>query len=91
MTEIAIAALSWIAINIITRLSGKLWVSKTYVSVGLCILLWVLIYIVQILANTYPMQWNQIVEFAVGSYWISQVIRNLYKKFVEIKTEKKEK
>lgn len=91
MTEIAIAALSWIAINVITRLSGKLWISKTYVSVGLCILLWVLVYVVQILANTYPMQWNQIVEFAVGSYWISQVIRNLYKKFVEAKTEKKEK
>ena len=88
MTEIAIAALSWIAINIITRLSGKLWISKTYVSLGLCILLWVLIYVVQILAKTYPMQRQEIVEFAVGSYWVSQILWNLYKKFVEQKEQK---
>lgn len=80
MTEILIAMASWLAINVITWLSGKLWINKTYVSVGLSILLGILIYVVQIIAKTYPMERQQIVAFASGAYATSQVVRNIWNK-----------
>lgn len=83
MLEVLIAMLSWIAINLITWLSWKLWVSKTYVSVLLCLVIWAWLYAWQALVNKYQMQWEQIVAFATGAYGFSQIVYNLYKKFVE--------
>lgn len=77
MTEILIAMASWLAINVITRLSWKLWVSKTYVSVWMAIVIWVLIYVVQLIANKYPLQWQEIVAFASWAYACSQMCYNL--------------
>lgn len=87
METILISMVAGLAINVITWLSWKLNVSKTYVSVLLAILLWVVMYVWQILINKYPLAWEQIVWFASWSYAMSQVIWNLYQKI----TEKKEK
>lgn len=76
MTELLIWMLSGLAINIITWASWKLWVSKTYVSVWLCLLIWVWLYLGQIAINKYPMAWEHIVAFATGSYWFSQIVWN---------------
>ena len=83
MLEVLIAMASGLAINLITRLSGKLNVSKTYVSVLLCLVIWAWLYAWQALVNKYQMQWEQIVAFATGAYGFSQIVYNLYKKFVE--------
>lgn len=83
MTEVLIAMASWLAINLITRLSWKLKLSKTYVSVGLCLLIWVGLYFGQMLINTYPMAWDKIVAIATGSYGFSQIVWNLYQKIKE--------
>lgn len=80
MTEVLIAAFSWLAINVITWASGKLGISKTYVSVWLCLLIWVWLYLGQIAINKYPMAWEHIVAFATGSYWFSQVVWNIWNK-----------
>lgn len=80
MTEVLIAMASWLAINLITRLSWKLKLSKTYVSVGLCLLIWVGLYFGQMLINTYPMAWDKIVAIATGSYGFSQMTYSLFKK-----------
>lgn len=85
MTEVLIAAFSWLAINVITWASWKLWVSKTYVSVWLCLLIWVGLYFGQMLINTYPMAWEKIVAMATGSYWFSQIVWNVYQKVIEEK------
>lgn len=87
MGTILISMVAGLAINVITWLSWKLNVSKTYVSVLLAILLWVLLYTWQILVNKYPLAREQIVWFASWSYAMSQVVWNLYQKI----TEKKEK
>ena len=89
MAEILIAMASWLAINLITWLSWKTWVSKTYVSVLLCILVWVCLYIWQVVVKKYPAQWDEIVAFAGWAYAMSQVCYNLYQKFVEEKETKK--
>lgn len=83
MTEILISLLSWLAINLITYLSGKLWVSKTYVSVGLCLIIWVLMYFGQTLIQNYPAQRETIYNVMLWSYWFSQIIRNAYKKICD--------
>ena len=80
MTEILIAMVSWLAINLITWLSWKLNVSKTYVSVLLCLVIGALLYAGQALINKYPLAREQIVWIASGSYWFSQILWNLYKK-----------
>lgn len=85
MEWVLITMLSGLVVNVITYLSWKLWLSKTYVSVGLCILLWVILYVWQIIINKYPLQWEQIVIFASWSYAMSQVVYNLYKKIDEQK------
>jgi len=85
MTEILIWMVSWLAINLITWLSWKTWVSKTYVSVLLCLLIWVICYIWQVLINKYSIQRDEIVAFATWSYWFSQIVWNLYNKIKEEK------
>ncbi len=80
METIILSAISWLAINLITWLSGKLWISKTYVSVWLAIFLWVVVYVIQILIDKYPMAREQIVWFASWSYAVSQTTYSLFKK-----------
>lgn len=80
MEWILLSMLSWLIINVITRLSWKLNLSKTYVSVGLSILLWVILYVWQLLINKYSLQREQIVWFASWSYAMSQVVYNIYNK-----------
>ena len=90
MTEVLIAMISWLAINVITWLAWKLKVSKTYVSVLMCLVIWALIYGWQALVDKYPLAWQEIVAFATGAYWFSQIVWNLYQKYVEKKLDKKE-
>lgn len=90
MLEVLIAMLSWIAINVITWLSGKLGLSKTYVSVCLCLVIGVILYCGQLLIDKYPLAWKEIVAFATGAYWFSQIVWNLYQKYIEKKESKKE-
>lgn len=85
METILFSALSGLAINLITWLSGKLWISKTYVSIGLAVLIWVVLYVGQIVIDKYPMQWQQIVAFASWSYAMSQVVWNTFQKIKEDK------
>lgn len=87
MLEVIIAMVSWLAINLITWLSGKLWLSKTYVSVCMCLIIWALLYVAQIFIDKYPMQREQILAFATGAYGFSQIVWNLYKKYIENKKE----
>lgn len=83
MEAILLSMVSWLCVNVITRASGKLWLSKTYVSVGLCILIWIWLYVAQLLIQKYTVQREQIVAFASWSYAMSQAIWNLYQKFIE--------
>lgn len=87
MAEILIAMVSWLAINLITWLSWKLKVSKTYVSVLLCLVIGALLYAGQALINKYPLAREQIVAISTGAYGFSQVVYNLYQKFIEKKNE----
>ncbi len=90
MTEVLIAMLSWLAINVITWLAWKLKLSKTYVSVGLCLVIGVILYIWKWLIEKYPVQRQEIIAFATGAYWFSQIVWNLYQKYIEKKEDKKE-
>lgn len=90
MTEVLIAMLSWLAINVITWLAWKLKLSKTYVSVLLCLVIWALIYAGQAIIDKYPLARQEIVAFSTGAYWFSQIVWNLYQKYVEKKLDKKE-
>ena len=81
MDMILISMLSGLVINLITYLSGKFNVSKTYVSVGLSIFLWVVLYVWQMIINKYPLQWEQIVWFASWAYAMSQCVYSLFKKW----------
>ena len=83
MEAILLSMVSWLCVNVITRASGKLWLSKTYVSVGLCILIWIALYVAQLLIQKYTVQREQIVAFAWWCYAMSQVVYNLYQKFIE--------
>ena len=91
MLEILISMASWLAINLITRLAWKLNISKTYVSVLLCLVIWALIYAWQAIVDKYPLERQEIVAFASWAYATSQIIYNLYTKFVEKKLTKKSK
>lgn len=82
MEAILISMASGLAINLITWLSGKLWLSKTYVSVGLALLWWIIVYAFQLLIKEYPVQWEQIMWFMAWAYATSQMIYNLYQKIV---------
>ena len=88
MTEILISLLSWLAINLITYLSGKLWISKTYVSVGLCLIIWVIMYFGQTFIQNNTVVREKVIWVASGSYAFSQVIWNIYTKICE-KTDEK--
>ena len=81
MTEVLIAAATGLMINLITWLSGKLNLSKTYVSVWLSIFIGIAIYVIQIIIDKYPMQWDQILAFASWAYWTSQCVYSLLKKW----------
>ena len=83
MEAILLSMVSWLCVNVITRASGKLWLSKTYVSVGLCIIIWIGLYVAQLLIQKYTVQREQIVAFAWWCYAMSQVVYNLYQKFIE--------
>lgn len=83
MEAILLSMVSWLCVNVITWASGKLWLSKTYVSVGLCILIWIVLYVWQLLIQKYTVQREQIVAFAWWCYAMSQVVYNLYQKFIE--------
>lgn len=87
MEAILLSMLSGLVINLITWLSWKLWVSKTYVSVGLSVLIWVILYAGQLIVNKYPLQREQIVEFCAWAYATSQCIRNLANKRWILKKE----
>lgn len=87
MLEVLIAMASGLAINLITRLSGKLWVSKTYVSVLMCLVIWALVYAGQAIIDRYPLERQEIVAFASWAYATSQIVYNLYQKFIEKKDE----
>lgn len=83
MTELLIAMASWLVVNVITWLSWKLNLSKTYVSVGLSIVIWIILYIIQLLVNKYPQERETVVEFILWAYGTSQVVYNIYKKIIE--------
>ena len=83
MEAILLSMVSWLCVNVITRASGKLGLSKTYVSVGLCIIIWIGLYVAQLLIQKYTVQREQIVAFAWWCYATSQVVYNLYQKFIE--------
>ena len=80
MEAILLSMVTGLCVNVITWLSWKLGLSKTYVSVGLCILIWILLYVAQLLIQKYTVQREQIVAFASGSYAMSQVVYNIYQK-----------
>ena len=83
METILLSMWTGLCVNVITWLSWKLGLSKTYVSVGLCILIWILLYVAQLLIQKYTVQREQIVAFASWSYAMSQVVYNIYKKVIE--------
>ena len=83
MTEILLAMASWLVVNVITWLSGKLNLSKTYVSVGLSIVIWIILYVWQLLVNKYPVARETVVEFILWAYGTSQIVYNIYKKIIE--------
>lgn len=85
METILLSMLSGLLINLITWLSWKLNLSKTYVSVGLSIFIWVILYVWQIIVQKYPLQWEQIVWFVWWAYAMSQVVYNMYQKLTEEK------
>ena len=85
MTELIIIGLSWLAINIVTRLSWKLKLSKTYVSIGLSLLVWVILYVWELLVNKYPAARESVIEFVLWSYSISQIVYNIRTKINEQK------
>ena len=74
MAEILI----WLFVQIITKLSEKWWVSQTYLSIGLAILLWLCYWL---LTNYYELEWQQAVESIWGIYASSQIFYNLFKKW----------
>lgn len=83
MQTILLSMITWLCVNVITRLSWKLGLSKTYVSVGLCIIIWIGLYVAQLLIQKYTVQREQIVAFVWGAYWTSQCVYSLYQKFIE--------
>lgn len=85
MTEVLIAAATGLLINLITWLSWKLHLSKTYVSIWLSIFIGITIYTIQIIIDKYPMQWNEILAFASGAYWVSQAVYSIVLKISENK------
>lgn len=70
--------LIWILSSVLTWLSGKLKVSKTYVSIWLCILLGTGYYF---LTNYYGWERQKLVEIVWGVYASSQLVYNILKKF----------
>ena len=69
--------LIWLLSSVLTWLSWKLKVSKTYVSIILCIVLWTWYYFT---TKYYSIQWQEIVEVIWWVYASSQIIYNLAKK-----------
>lgn len=69
--------LIWLLSSVLTWLSWKLKVSKTYVSIILCIILWAWYYFA---TKYYNIQWQQLVEVIWWVYASSQIIYNLAKK-----------
>lgn len=83
METILLSMGTGLCVNVVTWLSWKLGLSKTYVSVGLCILIWILLYVAQLLIQKYTVQREQIVAFASWSYAMSQVVYNIFHKIIE--------
>ena len=73
---------SGLVINLITWLSWKLKLSKTYVSVWLALLWWIIVYGFQLLIKQYPVEREQIMWFVAWAYATSQMLWNLYQKIV---------
>ena len=91
METILLSMLSGLCINVITWASGKFGLSKTYVSVGLCLLIWIAIYAAQLFIAKYQVQWEKIVWFASWAYAMSQVVYNIYQKLTEEKGKEEAK
>ena len=80
------AILLWLLVQIITKLSEKLKVSQTYVSIWFALLLWVWYY----LATTkYAIQRQEAVEWFGGVYASSQIFYNVFKKAWLLDEQKK--
>lgn len=71
------AILLWLLTQFITKLSEKLKVSQTYVSIGLAFILGVGYYIA---TNYYQIERQQAVEWFAWVYASSQIFYNLFKK-----------
>lgn len=71
------AILIWILSSFLTWLAGKLNVSKTYLSIGLCLLLGAGYYVA---TTYYNIQWKELVGFIWGVYASSQLVYNIFKK-----------
>lgn len=87
MTEVLLSMWVGLLVNLITYLSWKLNISKTYVSVWLCVFVWVLLYCLQIWTNNHAYTWEQILGFASGAYAMSQMVYNIAVKLWIIKKE----
>ena len=70
--------LIWLFVQIITKLSEKWWVSQTYLSIWLAILLWLIYWL---LTNYYELERQQAIQNIWGIYASSQIFYNLFKKW----------
>lgn len=71
------AILIWILSSFLTWLAGKLKISKTCLSIGLCILLGAGYYVA---TTYYDIQWKELVAFIWWVYASSQLVYNILKK-----------
>ena len=71
------AILFGLATNVLTRIAGKLGLSKTYAAMILCLIGWIIYYT---MITYFEATWEEIVIFITGSYATSQAIYNLLKK-----------
>lgn len=69
--------LTWILSSVLTWLAGKLKISKTYLSIGLCIILGAGYYF---MTTYYGVERQKLVEVIWGVYASSQLIYNIFKK-----------
>lgn len=74
MTE---SILCWLLVEVLMWMSNKLKISKTYLSIGLCIVLWTWYYA---LSTYYPIELDKLIAFVWWSYASSQLIYNILKK-----------
>lgn len=72
--------------SLLTKLAGKLKISKTYLSMGLCILLGAIYYFA---TKYYNIQREQLVQTISGVYASSQAFYSLRKKYWNLEEEDK--